>query len=52
MQVDASTIKVYLHYPDGRRELSMLFSRKTRALTREAFSLTADFHASNQIFAM
>jgi Icc protein len=52
LHVDASTIKVYLHYPDGRRELSMLFSRKTRALTREAFSLTADFHASNQIFAM
>jgi 3',5'-cyclic AMP phosphodiesterase CpdA len=52
LHVDASTIKVYLHYPDGRRELSMLFSRKTRALTREAFSLTADFHASNRIFAM
>ena len=52
LHVDASTIKVYLHYPDGRRELSMLFSRKTRALTREAFSLTADFHSSNQIFAM
>jgi 3',5'-cyclic-AMP phosphodiesterase len=52
IQVDASTIKVYLHYPDGRRELSMIFSRKTRALTREAFSLTEDFHASNQIFAM
>jgi Icc protein len=52
IQVDASTIKVYLHYPDGRRELSVIFSRKTRALTREAFALTADFLASNQIFAM
>src|ERR671935_606859 len=51
LQIDASTIKVYLHYPDGRRELSVLFSRKTRALTREAFSLTNDFHASNRIFA-
>jgi 3',5'-cyclic AMP phosphodiesterase CpdA len=52
IQVDASTIKVYLHYPDRRRELSVIFSRKTRALTREVFSLTEDFLASNQIFAM
>jgi Icc protein len=52
IHVDASTIKVYLHYPDGRRELSVIFSRKTRALTREAFALTEDFHSSNRIFAM
>jgi Icc protein len=52
IHVDASTIKVYLHYPDGRRELSVIFSRKTRALTREAFSLTEDFHSSNKIYAM
>jgi 3',5'-cyclic AMP phosphodiesterase CpdA len=52
IQVDVSTIKVYLHYPDGRRELSVVFSRKTRALTREAFWVTDEFHASNQIFAM
>ena len=49
IHIDASTIKVYLHYPDGRQELSVLFSRKTRAMTREAFSLTDDFLASNQI---
>jgi 3',5'-cyclic AMP phosphodiesterase CpdA len=49
IHVDASTIKVFLHYPDGRQELSVLFSRKTRAMTREAFSLTDDFLASNQI---
>jgi hypothetical protein len=30
----------------------VIFSRKTRALTREAFALTPDFLASNQIFAM
>jgi Icc protein len=47
--VDASTIKVYLHYQDGRRELAVLFSRKTRALTREVFYLTEDFLASNQV---
>src|SRR6266536_2580569 len=52
LQIDASTIKVYLHYPDGRRELSVIFSRKTRALTREAFSLTEDFHASNRLSAV
>src|SRR3954468_674575 len=52
LQVDVSTIKVYLHYPDGRRELAVVFSRKTRALLREAFWVTDDFHASNQIYAM
>jgi 3',5'-cyclic AMP phosphodiesterase CpdA len=51
IQIDASTIKVFLHYPDGREELSVLFSRKTRAMTREAFSLTDDFLASNQILS-
>jgi 3',5'-cyclic AMP phosphodiesterase CpdA len=51
IHIDASTIKVFLHYPDGRQELSVLFSRKTRAMTREAFSLTDDFLASNQILA-
>ncbi|HZD17496.1 MAG TPA: metallophosphoesterase [Actinomycetota bacterium] len=49
LRVDASTIKVYLHYEDGRRELSVIFSRKTRALTREAFYLTEDFLESNQV---
>jgi 3',5'-cyclic-AMP phosphodiesterase len=51
IHIDATTIKVFLHYPDGRQELSVLFSRKTRAMTREAFSLTDDFLASNQILA-
>jgi 3',5'-cyclic-AMP phosphodiesterase len=49
LHIDASTIKVFVHYPDGRQELSVLFSRKTRAMTREAFSLTDDFLASNQL---
>jgi 3',5'-cyclic AMP phosphodiesterase CpdA len=51
IQVDASTIKVYLHYPDGRRELSVIFSRKTRALTREVFYLTEDFLSSNRVLS-
>ncbi len=50
-QVDASTIKVYLHYEDGRRELAVIFSRKTHAMTREAFYLTEEFLASNKVIA-
>jgi 3',5'-cyclic-AMP phosphodiesterase len=49
IQVDASTIKVFLHYPDGRRELSVIRSRTTRSLIREAFYLTDDFEASNRV---
>jgi 3',5'-cyclic-AMP phosphodiesterase len=49
IQVDASTIKTYLHYEDGRRELSLIFSLRTRAMTREAFFLTDDFLVSNQL---
>jgi 3',5'-cyclic AMP phosphodiesterase CpdA len=49
LRVDASTVKVYTHYVDGRRELSAIFSRKTRSMTREAFYLTDDFLSSNLI---
>ena len=49
IQVDASTIKVFTHYGDGRRELSVIRSRTTRALVREAFFMTNDFLASNKI---
>jgi putative phosphoesterase len=50
-QIDASTIKVWVHYEDGRRELAVIFSRKTRAMTREAFYLTEEFLRSNQVIA-
>jgi Icc protein len=49
IQVDASTIKVFLHYGDGRRELSVIRSRTTRQLVREAFYMTEEFMASNRI---
>jgi Icc protein len=49
VQVDASTIKVFVHYADGRRELAVIRSRTTRALVREAFYMTEDFIASNKI---
>lgn len=51
-EIDASTIKVFLHYPDGRRELSVIFSRKTRSLTREAFYMTESFVTSNRLSAV
>jgi 3',5'-cyclic AMP phosphodiesterase CpdA len=49
LHVDASTVKGFVHYPDGRRELAMIFSRRTRALTREAFYVTRQFIESNQV---
>jgi len=49
LQVDASTIKVFLHYKDGRRELAVIRSRTTRAMVREAFFMTDDFLDSNRI---
>jgi len=50
LQVDASTIKAYLHYEDGRRELSLIFNLRTREMTREAFYMTDDFLGSNRLF--
>lgn len=47
--VDAATIKVYLHYEDGRRELSAIRSRSARAAIREAFLVTDDFVDSNHV---
>jgi Icc protein len=52
VHVDATTIKVFLHYLDGRRELAVIFSRKTRALTREAFYVTDDFLRANQVLVI
>ncbi len=52
VHVDATTIKVFLHYLDGTRELAVIFSRKTRALTREAFYVTEDFLRRNQVSAV
>ena len=50
IQIDATTFKVYLHYQDGRRELSLIFGLRTRALTRDDFYLTEDFVQSNKVF--
>jgi 3',5'-cyclic-AMP phosphodiesterase len=49
LQVDASTIKVFLHYPDGTRQLAVIRSRTTRTMVREAFYMTEDFLAKNHV---
>ena len=51
LHVDASTIKVFAHYESGRRELAVIFNRKTRAMTRESFYMTDDFLQTNRIVA-
>ncbi len=51
IQIDASTIKVYLHHQDARRELSLIFGLRSRTLTRDDFYLTEDFVHSNKVFA-
>jgi 3',5'-cyclic-AMP phosphodiesterase len=52
LHVDAATVKVFIHYLDGRRELSAIFSRKTRRMMREAFYITSSYRASNQILGV
>jgi 3',5'-cyclic-AMP phosphodiesterase len=52
LHVDASTVKVFTHYLDGRRDLSVIFSRKTRALTREAFYMTDEFREANGVLTL
>lgn len=52
LHVDAATTKVFIHYLDGRRELSAIFSRKTRTLMREAFYVTESYRASNQVLGV
>jgi 3',5'-cyclic-AMP phosphodiesterase len=47
--VDYSTIKVFLHYEDGRRELSAIRSRRTQEILREAFHVTEGFFDSNHV---
>jgi Icc protein len=49
LRIDASTIKVFTHYRGGDRSLSVIFSRRTRAVTREAFYLTEDFLRTNRV---
>lgn len=47
--IDASTIKVHLHYADGRRELSVVRTRANWTAIREALYLTDAFRRSNPV---
>ena len=49
IEVDAHSIQVFLHYEDGRRELSCVRSRRTRTTVREGFHITDEFLASNHL---
>ncbi|HYZ94037.1 MAG TPA: metallophosphoesterase [Actinomycetota bacterium] len=49
LEVDAQSIKVYLHYENGRRELACVRSRGTRAMVREGFYITDEFLATNHL---
>jgi 3',5'-cyclic AMP phosphodiesterase CpdA len=49
LEIDAEAIRVYLHYEDGRRELSCYRRRGTRAMVREGFYLTEEFLATNHL---
>lgn len=51
VSIDASAIRVHLHYEDGRRELSLVRNRQTRTAIREALFLTEAFRSSNQVSA-
>lgn len=50
--IDPNAINVYLHYEDGRRELSCVRGRGTRAMVREGFYMTDEFHASNHLVSI
>lgn len=50
--IDADTIRVFVHYPDGRRDLAAVRSRSTRETIREAFYMTDAFRRSNRILGV
>jgi 3',5'-cyclic-AMP phosphodiesterase len=49
LRVDATTVKVFLHYEDGRRSLSVIRSRNSRRLVREASYVTPAFRTWNPL---
>jgi 3',5'-cyclic-AMP phosphodiesterase len=49
ISVDASSIKVHLHYEDGRRELSVVRTRATHTAIRDALYITDGFREANPI---
>jgi 3',5'-cyclic AMP phosphodiesterase CpdA len=51
LEMDAESIRVYLHYENGRRELSCVRNRGTRAMVREGFNITEEFLATNHLLS-
>ncbi len=49
LELDQQSIRVYLHYGDGRRELSCVRSRSTRSIVKESFYITDEFLATNHL---
>jgi 3',5'-cyclic-AMP phosphodiesterase len=49
LEVNEIAITAYLHYEDGRRELSCVRHRETRAMVREGFYITEAFLQSNHL---
>ena len=50
--IDRAEIRVFVHYPDGRRILAAVRKRSTRRTIREAFTLTDAFRISNRILGV
>ncbi|HEX2029092.1 MAG TPA: metallophosphoesterase, partial [Nitriliruptorales bacterium] len=49
LRIDASAIRVFVHYPDGERQLAVIRSRATREIVRESFTVTQAFFSSNHL---
>jgi 3',5'-cyclic-AMP phosphodiesterase len=49
LRIDRSTVRVHLHYEDGRSQLSAIRRRATRRLLRESFHITERFYVSNHV---
>lgn len=52
IEVNEIAINAYLHYEDGRRELSCVRHRETRAMVQEGFYITESFLMSNHLLPM
>lgn len=52
IEVDNSSISVYLHYDDGRRELACVRSRQARTMVKESFYITDEFLVSNGLLPL
>jgi 3',5'-cyclic AMP phosphodiesterase CpdA len=49
IEINEISINVYLHYEDGKRELSCVRHRETRSMVREGFYITDAFLMSNHL---